>query len=243
MAETPPRHAIPTRDRLIVALDVESTDEARRIAESLGDAVSFYKIGLGLLYRGGLALAGELKRHGKRVFLDAKIWDIDATMRAAVESVAALGMDFVTLHGSRSGLAEAAAGRGRSGLKLLAVTVLTSLDDSELRELGYAARVEDMVAAKARAAIAAGCDGVIASALEAAMIRGIADRMAPGFLIVTPGIRSAGAGHDEQKRVATPEGAIKAGADHVVMGRQILRAADRRAEALRVQDAIAAALR
>lgn len=231
--------SIPLRDRLIIALDVESADEARSIVRSLGDAATFYKIGLGLLYRGGIELAKELKKEGKRVFLDAKIWDIGATTSAAVQSVAELGMDFLTVHGTKETLRDAVKGRGSHPLKLLAITVLTSTNDSDLQQMGYAVSVENMAMHQARAALEAGFDGVITSGLEAAMIRAA---VGAKLLIVTPGIRSAGIGTDEQKRVATPEGAIKAGADHIVMGRQILRAANRQDEAKRVLDAIASAL-
>jgi orotidine-5'-phosphate decarboxylase len=239
MADQLPNQAIPLRDRLIVALDVESADKARQIVDALGDTVTFYKIGLGLQFRGGIQLATDLKKYGKKVFLDSKIWDVGATTKAAVQSIAELGMDFVTVHGNKATLIEAVAGRGNHPLKLFAITVLTSLDDSDLHQMGYTVGVEKMVMYQTRSAIEAGFDGVITSGLEAAMIR---QEAGPRLIIVTPGIRSEGIGKDDQKRVVTPEGAIKAGADHIVMGRQILGAKNRHDEAKRVLDAIDGAL-
>jgi orotidine-5'-phosphate decarboxylase len=230
--------SIPATERLIVALDVESKDEANRLVDDLGETVSFYKIGLGLLFRGGIELATELKGRGKKVFLDAKIYDVEATTKSAIQSIAALGVDFTTIHGNTSILKEAVAGRGNSSLKLFAITVLTSLDDSDLHEMGYTVSVDKMVAYKTKSAIDAGCDGVITSGLEAETIRGIADDAGSRLIIVTPGIRSAGVSRDDQKRVATPESAIKSGADYIVMGRQIIRAKNRQDEAKRVLEAI-----
>jgi orotidine-5'-phosphate decarboxylase len=242
MRQRPPDN-IPVRDRLIVALDVESREAASRLVDELGETVNFYKIGLGLQFRGGIDLATDLKARGKKIFFDSKIYDIEATTKAAVQSIAELGVDFVTVHGNTSILTQAVAGRGTSNLKIFAITVLTSLDDLDMREMGYTVSVEKMVDYKTRSAIAAGCDGVIASGLEARMIRQIADetRM-PSLLIAAPGIRSAGVSRDDQKRVSTPESAIESGADYVVMGRQIVRAKNPRDEAKRVLDAIANAL-
>lgn len=237
------KKSIPAAERLIVALDVDSKDEANRLVDDLGEAVSFYKIGLGLQFRGGLALATELKSRGKKVFLDSKIYDIEATTKSAIQSIAALNVDFTTVHGNTSILREAVAGRGNSSLKLFAITVLTSLDDDDLHEMGYTVSVDKMVAYKTKSAIDAGCDGVITSGLEAQMIRGIADDSGSKLIIVTPGIRSAGISRDDQKRVATPESAIKSGADYIVMGRQIIRAKNRQDEAKRVLDTIHGALR
>lgn len=240
---SPMPRSIPIRDRLIVALDVGSVAEANQVVDALGDTVNFYKVGLGLHYRGGIDLAKALKLQGKKVFLDSKIYDVEATTKAAVESIVALGVDFCTIHGNTSILKEAVAGRGNSNLKLFAITVLTSLDDRDLHEMGYTVSVEKMVDYKTKSAIAAGCDGVITSGLEARMIREIADENGSGLLIVTPGIRSAGVSRDDQKRVATPESAIEAGADYIVMGRQILRAKNPHDEARRVLDTIEGALR
>ncbi len=242
MADKPSRKIIPVTERLIVALDVDSGREARRIVDELGEAVAFYKVGLGLLFRGGIDLAIDLKKRGKKVFFDSKIYDIEATTYAAVRSIAELGMDFVTIHGNTSILKEAVAGRGEHDLKLFAITVLTSLDDGDLVEMGYTVSVEKMVAYKTASAIKAGCDGVITSGLEAGMVRQLADDMQSKLLIVTPGIRSQGVSRDEQKRVATPESAIKSGADYIVMGRQILRAANPQDEAKRVLETIDRAL-
>jgi orotidine-5'-phosphate decarboxylase len=243
MAQPLLKKDIPTSERLIVALDVDSKEQAKRLVAELGDAVCFYKVGLGLQFRGGIDLAQELKAQGKKVFLDSKIYDVEATTKAAVQSIAAMGVDFTTIHGNTSILREAVAGRGDTSLKLFAITVLTSLDDADMHEMGYTVSVEKMVAYKTRSAMAAGCDGVITSGLEAAMVRDIADQTASSLLIVTPGIRSAGVSRDEQKRVATPEGAIKAGADYIVMGRQILRARNPQDEAKRILHTIDSALR
>jgi orotidine-5'-phosphate decarboxylase len=244
MPDRLPKRSIPAPERLIVALDVESKDEASRLVDELGQAVSFYKIGLGLQFRGGIDLAQDLKRRGKKVFLDSKIYDVEATTRSAIQSIAALGVDFTTVHGNTSILREAVAGRGtNTTLKLFAITVLTSLDDADMHEMGYTVSVDKMVAYKTKSAIDAGCDGVITSGLEAQMIRGIADEAGSRLIIVTPGIRSAGVSRDDQKRVATPESAIKSGADYIVMGRQILRAKNRQDEAKRVLDTIHGALR
>jgi len=243
MPDRPSKKSIPPAERLIVALDVDSKDAANRLVDRLGEAVSFYKIGLGLQFRGGIDLAKELKTRGKKVFLDSKIYDVEATTKSAIESIAALGVDFTTVHGNTSILREAVAGRGNSSLKLFAITVLTSLDDSDLHEMGYTVSIDKMVAYKTKSAIAAGCDGVVTSGLEAEMIRGIADERGSKLIIVTPGIRSAGVSRDEQKRVATPESAIKSGADYIVMGRQIIRAADSQSEAKRVLETIHNALR
>lgn len=212
-------------DRLIVALDVPNALEGLRLVELLGDEVSFYKIGLGMLTSGGLALANELKENGKRVFLDMKLFDIPQTIQNAVAGLAQYDMDFLTVHGDPNVVRAAVAGRGSKDTKILAVTILTSLDRSDLdlnliREGGIARIVEE----RARLALAAGADGVIASAQEAAMIRALPE--AKGKLIVTPGIRPAGTKADDQKRVATPATAIASGADHLVIGRPIWHAED-----------------
>jgi orotidine-5'-phosphate decarboxylase len=242
MAQPVLKKSIPVTDRLIVALDVETRDEAQRIVDELGDAVNFYKVGLGLQFRGGIDLATDLKKNrGKKVFLDSKIWDIEATTFAAVQSIAQLGMDFVTVHGNTSVLKEAVLGRaGYPNTKIFAITVLTSLDDKDLVEMGYTVSVEKMVEYKAQSAIKAGVDGVITSGLEANMVRRLAQELECSLLIVTPGIRSPDVtiDRDDQKRVATPESAIKAGADYIVMGRQILRSRNRQDEAKRVIEMI-----
>lgn len=211
-------------DRLIVALDVPNAAEARALVDALGAEVSFYKIGHELLFDGGLELAGELKRAGKRVFLDMKLLDIANTMERSVANAARLGVDFLTIHGTDTKTVTAAAkGRAGTALKVLAVTVLTSLDAADIVEQGIAMTPADLVAHRARLAHAAGADGVIASGHEAAAVRAATG---PGFLIVTPGIRPSGAPVGDQARVMSPTQAIAAGADHIVVGRPITAAAD-----------------
>jgi orotidine-5'-phosphate decarboxylase len=211
-------------DRLIVALDVPHAPAGLALAERLGDAVSFYKIGLGMLTTGGLALARELKDdHGKRIFLDLKLFDIGATVEAAVRGLAAFGLDFLTVQGDPQVVRAAAQAKG--DMRILAVTVLTSLDRADLdANLIRAGTVPEIVLARAAAAFAAGADGVIASPQEAAAIRALPE--AAGRLIVTPGIRPTGSDAGDQKRILTPAEAIRAGADHIVVGRPIWAAAD-----------------
>lgn len=208
-------------DRLIVALDVANALEGLAVAEKIGDAVSFYKIGLGMLTGGGLALANELKQeHGKRIFLDMKLFDIGATVEAAVRGLVQFELDFLTVHGDPHVVRAAAEGRGAKDTKILAVTILTSLDRADLdASLIKAGNVQDLVLDRAARAFAAGADGVIASPQEAALIRALPE--AEGKLIVTPGVRPSGAANNDQKRVATPAQAIRDGADHIVVGRPI----------------------
>ena len=215
-------------DRLIVALDVPNALEGLNLAETLGDTVSFYKIGLGMLTGGALALANELKsEHGKRIFLDMKLFDIGATIEAAVRGLAAFDLDFLTVHGDPHVVRAAREGAGGSDLKILAVTILTSLDREDLdQSLIKPGDVADIVTERAARALAAGAHGVIASPQEAALIRALPE--ADGKLIVTPGVRPVGADLGDQKRVMTPAQAIAAGADHVVVGRPIHRADDPR---------------
>ncbi len=213
-------------DRLIVALDVPNALEGLNLAEALGDTVSFYKIGLGMLTGGGLALANELKsEHGKRIFLDMKLFDIGATIEAAVRGLAAFDLDFLTVHGDPHVVRAAREGAAGSDLKILAVTILTSLDREDLdRSLIKPGDVADIVTERAARALEAGAHGVIASPQEAALIRALPE--ADGKLIVTPGVRPVGADLGDQKRVMTPAEAIASGADHVVVGRPIHRADD-----------------
>jgi orotidine-5'-phosphate decarboxylase len=215
-------------DRLIVALDVPNALEGLRLAEELGDAVSFYKIGLGMLTGGGLALANELKQeHGKRIFLDMKLFDIGATVEAAVRGLAQFDLDFLTVHGDPHVVRAAREGASGSDLKILAVTILTSLDRADLDAcLLREGAVEDLVVDRATRAFAAGADGVIASPQEAAAIRALPE--SGGRLIVTPGVRPAGTALGDQKRVTTPAAAIAAGADHIVVGRPVWMARDPR---------------
>ena len=216
-----------SRDRLIVALDVESVAAAKILVGQLGETVSFYKIGMELAYAGGLDFARDLKDAGKRVFIDLKLHDIGATVERATRQIASMGMDFLTIHAFPQTMMAARAGEGGS-LRLLAVTVMTSWDDADLHEAGYACGVADLVARRARQARAAGIDGLILSPLELATIRPL---VGPDMLLVTPGVRPAGADIGDQKRIMTPAQAIAASADHIVVGRPVTRAPDPRAAA------------
>jgi len=213
-------------DRLIVAMDVPNVVQGLDLAERLGDSVSFYKIGLGMLTGGGLALANELKQEkNKRIFLDMKLFDIGATVEAAVRGIAQFDLDFLTVHGDPYVVAAAREGAANSDTKILAVTILTSLDRNDLNNACIKdGAIPDIVVERAGRALAAGADGVIASPQEAKLIRALPE--AEGKLIVTPGVRPAGADLGDQKRVATPAQAIADGADHVVVGRPIWKAAD-----------------
>lgn len=216
-------------DRLIVALDVPDVVAGLDVVGKLGDSVNFYKIGLGMLTGGGLALANELKNeHGKRIFLDMKFFDIGATVEAAVRGVAKFDLDFLTVHGDPHIIRAAKQGAAGSNLKILGVTVLTSLDRADLdAALIQSGDLSEIVVERAARAFEAGADGVICSPHEAAAIRALS---ATG-LIVTPGVRPAGADLGDQKRVETPANAIAAGADHIVIGRPIWQATDPRAAA------------
>ena len=218
-------------DRLIVALDRPDAMSALQAAGRIGDAASFYKIGLGMLTGGGLAAAMELKdERGQRVFLDLKLFDIGATVEAAVRGLARLELDLLTVHGDPHVVRAAMEGRGDAQTRILAVTVLTSLERSDLDDgLTRSGEMSEIVLERAARAFEAGADGVIASPREAAAIRALPE--ARGRLIVTPGVRPVGSERDDQRRVATPAEALAAGADHVVVGRPILRAADPRAAA------------
>ena len=213
-------------DRLIVALDVPNLPQGLQLAAPLGDTVSFYKIGLGMLTGGGLALANELKsEHGKRVFLDLKLFDIGATIETAVKGIAQYDLDFLTVHGDPQMVRAAAEGKAGTNLKILAVTILTSLDREDLNaNLIRPGDIHEITLERALRALEAGADGVIASPQEAAMIRALPQ--AKGRLIVTPGVRPAGAALGDQKRIATPRQAIADGANHIVVGRPIWQAAD-----------------
>ncbi len=219
---------LPADDRLIVALDVPNALAGLELAQKLGDSVSFYKIGLGMLTGGGLALANELKaEHGKKIFLDMKLFDIGATVEAAVRGLAQFDLDFLTVHGDPYVVKAAKEGAAGKDLKILAVTILTSLDRADLDgALIRDGEIADLVTERAGRAFAAGADGVIASPREAAAIRALPE--AAGKLIVTPGVRPAGAALGDQKRVETPAAALAAGADHLVVGRPIWQAEDPR---------------
>ena len=231
---------IAARDRLIVALDVADARAAQAMIERLGDAVSFYKIGYQLAFAGGLPLAGTLVRAGKQVFLDMKLHDIGNSVAGGVESVARLGVSFLTVHAFPQTMKAAIDARRGSALKILAVTVLTSYDDIDLAESGYATSVETLVARRAQQAHDLGVDGLVCSPEEAAPLRLV---VGPDMTFVTPGIRPAGAAAGDQKRVATPSQAIAAGADYLVVGRPITSAADPKAAAQAIVAEIAAAAR
>jgi orotidine-5'-phosphate decarboxylase len=213
-------------NRLIVALDVPHAVAGLELAQKLGDSVGFYKIGLGMLTGGGLGLANELiQDHGKRIFLDMKLFDIGATVEAAVRGLSKFDLDFLTVHGDPHVVRAAMEGAAGSRTKILAVTILTSLDRADLdASLIQEGDIADLVATRAARAFEAGADGVIASPQEAALIRALPQ--ATGKLIVTPGVRPQGAAMGDQKRVATPGQAIMDGADHIVVGRPIWQAAD-----------------
>lgn len=215
----------------IIALDVESRSEAETLVERIGDAVDFYKIGLELYTGEGPDLVRSLVGRGKRVFLDLKMYDIGETVKRAVAQAARLGATFLTVHGSRAVMEAAVAGRGSSELQLLAVTVLTSFDESDLRQLGYPCTPSELVKLRVENAVAAGIGGIVCSPLEVGSVR----TQAPGLTLVTPGVRSAGAATGDQKRVATPGEALANGADYLVIGRQVTRAADPAGEITRLR--------
>jgi orotidine-5'-phosphate decarboxylase len=213
-------------DRLIVGLDLPDTEAARVMADRLGDTVSFYKIGLGLIASGGLDFAAELKAGGRRVFLDLKLFDIGTTVTRAVRGLTErIAPDFLTVHGDPQVVAAAVADRGDGPTRILAVTILTSLDRRDLdAALIRDGALDEIVLERATRAFGAGADGVIASPNEAARLRALPS--ARGRLVVTPGVRPAGAGADDQKRTATPAAALAAGADHIVVGRPVIAAPD-----------------
>ncbi|MCC8935302.1 orotidine-5'-phosphate decarboxylase [Bradyrhizobium sp. Arg68] len=230
---------IAPRDRLIVALDLPSVAAAEAMIDRLGDSVSFYKIGYQLGYAGGLPLAKQLAGRGKKVFLDLKLHDIGNTVARGVESVAALGATFLTVHAYPQTMKAAVEARAGTSLKILAVTVLTSYDDNDLQAAGYGLKVSDLVEARARQAQAIGVDGIVSSPEEAAAIRKIVGHE---MNLVTPGIRPAGSATGDQKRIMTPARAIAAGADYLVVGRPVVEADDPKAAAEAIHAEIAQAL-
>jgi len=239
MAAAALAHANSAADpRLIVPLDVPTVDEARALVAALGDTVAFYKVGLELFATEGMALARELKGQGKQVFLDWKLHDIGTTVQRSAAVLAQSGCDFLTVHGEPQVMAAAVRGRAGSNLKILAVTVLTSLNDADLEDMGFAETARALVERRIHQAIAAGCDGVIASPHEAALARALGGR---GFLVVTPGVRPSWSAKNDQARAATPLEALKAGASHIVCGRPITAANDPQAAALRVAGEMAQA--
>ena len=215
-------------DKLIVAMDVPNAMAGLELAKTLGDSIGFYKIGLGMLTGGGLALANELKvEHGKRIFLDMKLFDIGATVEHAVRGIAQYDIDFLTVHGDPHVVRAAKEGASKSNMKILAVTILTSLDRDDLdANLMKAGDIRHLVIERAERAFEAGADGVIASPQEAGSIR--APSSAKKKLIVTPGVRPTGTALGDQKRIATPAEAIANGADHIVVGRPIWQSNDPR---------------
>jgi orotidine-5'-phosphate decarboxylase len=225
------------KDRIVLALDVADLDEARSLVDTLGDSVGVFKIGLELIYRGGLGFAEELARQGRNVFLDAKLLDIEATVERATATIAKTGAQFLTVHATdRKTLDAAVRGRGDSAMKLLGVTVLTNLDRADLAQQGIDMPPLALVQERARLAQDAGFDGIVASGKEAAALH---ERLRD-FLIVTPGIRPAGADANDQTRIVTPGDAIASGATYLVVGRPITRAADPRAAAAAIAEEIAA---
>ncbi|HLJ01393.1 MAG TPA: orotidine-5'-phosphate decarboxylase [Bradyrhizobium sp.] len=234
-----PPSAISPKDRLIVALDLPGTAQAEAMIARLGEAVTFYKIGYQLSYAGGLSLVRPLTEAGKKVFVDLKLHDIGNTVARGVESLSSLGASFLTVHAYPQTMQAAVAARGKMGAKILAVTVLTSYDEADVREAGYRLSLADLVAMRARQAKALGVDGLVCSPEEAAHLRAIVGREVS---LVTPGIRPAGSSSGDQKRIMTPSRAIASGADYLVVGRPIVEAADPKAAAESIQAEIGQAL-
>ena len=228
---------IPSRDRLIFAMDVADAAEARQTVEQLGDSVTFYKIGLELFMAGGyFELLDWMVARDKKLFVDLKFFDIPATVAAAVKRLNGRGVTFTTVHGNQAIMEAAAA--AKEDVKVLAVTVLTSLDRGDLDDLGFQCDVQQLVLSRAKRALETGVDGVVSSGMEAALLRNHLDHK---LLVVTPGIRPVdNRPADDQKRVLTPTAAFQAGADYIVVGRPIRDAADPRAAAERIQAEIAA---
>lgn len=222
---------------IIIALDVPTAGEARALVDALGDSASFYKVGLELYASAGMDFARQLKQEGHRVFLDLKLYDIGETVRRAVANIAKSGVDFLTIHGMRQVMQSAVQGRGDSPLKLLAVSVLTSVDDQDLTNDGYTRTTSELIELRVKNAMADGADGIICASTDVAKVRALAG---PRAILVTPGVRSPGAATNDQKRVATPAEAITAGADYMVIGRQVTRAKDPRAEVQKIMDEISA---
>ncbi len=227
------------QDRLCVALDTPDADSARRMAETVGDGVLWYKVGSALAVQGGEALIRDLKSVGKKVFLDYKFHDIDQTVANAVGGAVRAGVDLLTVHAVAPVVRAAASARGGAATKVVGVTVLTSLDVSDIEAEGWRDGMAALVRSRAQTAIAAGADGVVASAHETAMLR---DLLAPSAFLVIPGIRPTGSDTQDQKRVATPAKAIRDGADLIVVGRPVIHAADPRSAAAAILEEIDAAM-
>jgi len=227
---------IAPKDRLIVALDLPSVGAAEAMVARLGESVTFYKIGYRLAYAGGLPLVGKLADNGKKVFLDLKLHDIGNTVAQGVESITKLGATFLTVHAYPQTMKGAVEGRGSSGLKILAVTVLTSYNDDDLHAAGYRLGVSELVEARAQQAQVLGVDGLVCSPEEASALRKVVGHR---MSLVTPGIRPPGSASGDQKRIMTPGRAISAGADYLVVGRPVVEAADPKAAAEAIQAEIA----
>ena len=234
-----PRSVIAPKDRLIVSLDLPNVEAAEAMIARLGDSVTFYKVGYQLVYAGGLSLVKQLRDTGKQVFIDVKLHDIGNTVARGVESLSSLGATFLTVHAYPQTMQAAVEGRGKTGLKLLAVTVLSSYTEADMGAAGYGHSVAELVAKRAHQAKALGVDGLVCSPEEASALRAI---VSDEMVLVTPGIRPAGADVGDQKRIMTPSRAIAAGSDYLVVGRPIVDAADPRASADAIQAEIAQAV-
>ena len=234
-----PLSSIAPKDRLIVALDLPGVEPAEAMIARLGDSVTFYKIGYQLGFAGGLSLVRKLTDAGKKVFIDVKLHDIGNTVARGVESLSSLGATFLTVHAYPQTMQAAVEARGDSGVRILAVTVLTSYNEADVEAAGYRHTVADLVAVRARQAKALGIDGIVCSPEEVAALRAI---VGDGMSLVTPGIRPAGSATGDQKRIMTPARAIAAGADYLVVGRPVTEAADPKAAAELIQAEIAQAL-
>lgn len=227
------------RERLIVGLDLPTVAEAEKIVNALGDDVLFYKIGHQLAFAGGLEFARELAQSGKKIFLDMKLLDIDNTVASGVENIAKMGMSMLTLHAYPKAMRAAVEAAQGSGLTLLGVTVLTSMDDADLIEAGYQGDARSLVMKRAAQARDAGMGGIVCSAEESAAVREI---VGADMAVVTPGIRPAGSDAGDQKRVVTPFDAIEAGSSHLVVARPIVKAADPKAAARAILDEMSKAI-
>jgi orotidine-5'-phosphate decarboxylase len=224
---------------IIVALDVDSAEQALKLVDRLQGSVRFYKVGLELYAAAGIGIVGELIQRGNQVFLDLKLYDISETVKRAVAQISKSGATFLTVHGSTPVMRAAVEGRGSADLQLLAVTVLTNLDQRDINDEGYPCTVSELVALRTRNAMQAEVDGLICSAVEVGAVRELAG---PEAIIVTPGVRSSGSAAGDQKRVATPAEAIRDGADYLVIGREITRATDPAKEVQRILGEIESSL-
>jgi|SRR5579883_967903 len=234
-----PRSAIAPKDRLIVALDLPTAAQAQALVERLGDAVTFYKIGYQLGFAGGLSMVRSLNEAGKKVFVDLKLHDIGNTVKRGVESLSSLGATFLTVHAYPQTMQAAVSARGKTGPKILAVTMLTSYDEADVQAAGFRLNLAELVAMRARQAKELGVDGIVCSPEETIALREI---VGDEMCLVTPGIRPSGSARGDQKRIMTPGRAIAAGSDYLVVGRPIVEAADPRAAAESIQAEIAQAL-